>query len=243
MISGTDVTYCIKSEYEHRTENTTLEVSEGDYWSPTRILTSHHYQYEVYKLARDLVKQRGLKRVMDVGCGVCHKLAKLVVPVADQVTGIEQPTVVSKAQELLGDCGIDFVSADLERPQDTNLGKFDLIMSVDVIEHMLDPNMLLEFIKAHCHKDTVVLISTPERDVLRGKDNMKSPRAEHVREWSTSEFAAYLTQEGFVVEDQQLLGAFRVGRSWHMMKERFRLFRKGRPFRTLQAAICKIAET
>ena len=235
-------TYHIKPGYEHRTVNATVEESTGDYWHSHRLLLSHYAQYAVYELAAKLMREHGLKTALDVGCGLGHKLDKLVTPVAERTVGIDQDTCVEIAQQMLPSTKIEFRSADFEQPNDTGLGTFDLVMSVDVIEHMLDPDMLLNFIKAHCHEGSYVLISTPERDVRRGKDNMKSPKAEHVREWNQAELAAYLQEEGLEVVEHVNLPAFRVGASMYMIKERWRLLRKGIAYRYTQAAVCRLKQ-
>ncbi|MEM9882426.1 MAG: methyltransferase domain-containing protein, partial [Planctomycetota bacterium] len=134
----------------------------------------------------------------------------------------------------------DFVAADFERPAESGLGPADLVMSVDVIEHMLDPDLLLDFIRGHTHADSWVVVSTPERDVRRGPDNMKSKKAEHVREWNQSEFAAYLDDRGFEVVEHRCAAAFRVGWSRLMWKERWRLLRKGISLDYSQVAVCRV---
>jgi hypothetical protein len=84
-----------------------------------------------------------------------------------------------------------------------------------------------------------VALSTPERDVRRGPDNMKSPRKEHVREWNQRELRQYLQSRGFEVVRQALLPAFRVGFSPRLLRERLRLVRKRIPYRYNQLAVCR----
>ena len=234
-------TYCIKPEYEHRTVNATIEDNVGDYWSKKRILTSHYNQYHVYDLALKLIKEHQFESVLDVGCGTGIKLNKIIAGHAKNVTGIDQATVISQVDKFHKDSTVNFVAANFEQPEDSGLDKSDLVMSVDVIEHMSDPDLLLDFIKAHSHKDTYILISTPERDVIRGVDNVKSPRAVHVREWNKAELKAYLESSGLKVVEHHMLPAFKVGMSLHMIKERFRMIRKRRPYYTNQAVVCKLA--
>lgn len=230
-------TYCIKPGYEHRTVNATLEDAAGDYWDATRALLSRHVQHAVYALAAQLVRERDLGTVLDVGCGMAHKLHEQLHPIAD-ATGVDQPSVVTAVGEMFPD--LKMVSADFEQPDATGLGTFDLITSVDVIEHLLDPDQLLAFIRAHAHADSVILLSTPERDVRRGTANNRSNKAAHVREWNQAEFAAYLEDAGFAVQQHVLLPAFRVGGSRYMLKERMRLLRKRVSLRYTQAAVCRL---
>jgi SAM-dependent methyltransferase len=231
--------YCIKDGYEHRVANATLEQNPGDYWRDRRMLLSRHAQHAVYSRAARLITERGLTTVIDVGCGLAHKLMDQIAPLA-QVTGIDQPTAVEIAKQIHPKGR--FVSDNFEEAT-SSLGTFDLVLCVDVIEHMHNPDVLLNYLAARCHKGSYVVVSTPERDVRRGKSNMKSTRPEHVREWNRDEFRRYLQTRGFQVISHELLPAFRVGWSPYMLKERWRLVRKGISVRYSQVAICRLAPT
>jgi SAM-dependent methyltransferase len=232
-------TYAIKKGYEHRTANVTVETEPGDYFTPTRIKNGRYLQVHPYLEAAKLMRREGLESVLDVGCGTGCKLVAHLEPVARTSVGLDQQTVIDLVQRLHPDARSRFVVADLERPAETNLGTFDLIVSIDVSEHLLDPDLLLDFIRAHCHPGSWVALSTPERDVRRGPDNMKSPRKEHVREWNQRELRQYLQSRGFEVVRQALLPAFRVGFSPRLLRERLRLVRKRIPYRYNQLAVCR----
>jgi len=227
--------YCIKDGYQHRTENATVEEQPGDYWAGVRHLLSNHAQYAAYETAAQLIQQKQLKTTLDVGCGLGHKAMRLLHPITD-LTCVEQATVVQVASEAFPQG--KFVAANLEQPDETGLGTYDLVLSVDVIEHLLDPDLLMNFVKAHCHDQSYIVISTPERDVRRGKDNMQSPKSEHVREWNMVEFAAYMQTHGLSIVEHRCVPAFRVGTSWYMIKERLRLLRKGISLNYSQVIIC-----
>jgi 2-polyprenyl-6-hydroxyphenyl methylase/3-demethylubiquinone-9 3-methyltransferase len=232
-------TYSIKEGYEHRTTNITLESEPGDYFTPTRIKNTRYTQVHAYLEAAKLMRSEGLGSVLDVGCGIAYKLVTYLEPVAETSVGIDQQTAIDLARKLHPQARSRFVVTDLERSAETGLGTFDLVVSIDVIEHLLDPDLLLDFIRAHCHRESWVVLSTPERDVRRGPDNMKSPRKVHVREWNRSELRRYLESHGFQVVRQDLLPGFRVGFSPRLLRERLRLVRKRIPYRYNQLAVCR----
>jgi len=238
MLAGMK-TYSIKEGYEHRTANVTLETQPGDYFTPTRIKNARYLQVHPYLEAARLMRRHSLKSVLDVGCGTGCKLIAHLEPVAETSVGIDQQTVIDLAHKLHPQVRSRFVVADLERSRETDLGTFDLVMAIDVIEHLLDPDLLLDFIRAHCHGESWIALSTPERDVRRGPDNMKSPRKVHVREWNRGELRQYLEAYGFEVVRQALLPAFRVGFSPRLLRERLRLVRKRIPYRYNQLAVCR----
>jgi hypothetical protein len=69
---------------------------------------------------------------------------------------------------------------------------YDLIISSDVIEHLPDPDILLDLI-IQCDPKLIVL-STPERNLLCKIDHNGPPfNKAHVREWTMVEFYNYIS--------------------------------------------------
>jgi 2-polyprenyl-3-methyl-5-hydroxy-6-metoxy-1,4-benzoquinol methylase len=89
------------------------------------------------------------------------------------------------------------VVIDIEDPSAELGRRFDLLMAVDVIEHLLNPDALLRFLYLHAHTRSVVVLSTPERDLRRGPGDCGPPaNPAHVREWNGTELQAYLRSTG-----------------------------------------------
>ncbi len=155
-------------------------------------------QYEVYEYARQLILEYKIKNVLDIGCGYGLKLKKLILPVCQDVTGIDEPSTIlwCKQHHNFGTWYADNLEKsriDLERT-------FDLIISADVIEHLVNPNKLLELIKRHASNKTFIILSTVERDAVRGKEDMGPPSNPfHAREWNFEEFRKYLEYKRFKV--------------------------------------------
>jgi hypothetical protein len=73
----------------------------------------------------------------------------------------------------------------------------------DVIEHLLNPLPLLASVISELQQGGTLIISTPDREGLRGSRNRHSPKAEHVREWSKSEFRELIKQTGLRIIDHR----------------------------------------
>ncbi|MGH7342468.1 MAG: class I SAM-dependent methyltransferase [Candidatus Rokuibacteriota bacterium] len=205
--------YSIKPGYVARSRADTRETTAGQYWTPDKIRMASFYQYEVYRAARRLLLGRpvGRRRVCDIGCGHPAKLRELLEPVADGIVGVDQPTVVDRL--AAHPPTIEFRAMDLEAPDVSGLhGTFDLVVCADVVEHLLDPDPCVRFLGALLRPDGIAVVSTPERDVMRGPECMTSPKPVHVREWNAQEFAEYLGTHGFTVRRHALLPKGRM--SW-----------------------------
>lgn len=176
----------------------------GDsYWAPWRLADNRRYQRHVYAWAAELMRERGLRSVIDIGCGPGVKLRDLIAPECADITGVDQRSALAAARRHVPQAML--VECDLERP-DLRLGRaYDLVICADVIEHMSDPDPLMELVRACAGREGLVLISTPERDRERGRACMGSDKPEHVREWSMPEFAWYLGSRGLTILAHRLL--------------------------------------
>ena len=177
-------TYAIKEGYTHRTS----------YTHHSDIGYEDQYQDEVYQTALRIFKDNNLKTVFDVGCGSAFKLRKYFSE--EKFTGAEiEPTLGWLKNTYPND---EWVKSDF-----SNLIETDLFICSDVIEHLVDPDMLLDFFQKSQFK--FIVLSTPERDKVqlyqRGYlwTGPPSNRA-HVREWNFSEFKNYISARFDVVE-------------------------------------------
>lgn len=191
--------YFIKESYISNTRLLTREVESGEYWTPTRLKNSARFQYHVYERCRELILSRNLKSVMEVGCGPATKVRELIAPICDDITLLDQPTLEEVVRGVLPRAS--FHGVDLEVPGLALGRKFDLIICSDVIEHLMNPNACLQFIKRHMVPGGLAVISTPERDYLRGPDCRYSPKPEHVREWNRIELGQYLENMGYILRE------------------------------------------
>ena len=193
--------YGIRPDYVARDEALTFVDDPADYWTPKRRRMAEYYQHYVYTHAASLMASRGYTSCLDVGCGFPAKARKWLLPIATRVTLVDQPSMTRMVAEACPE--IPFVPLDLENPQHEFDEKFQCVVCADVIEHLLDPDALLSFLLQAVADDGVVILSTPDRDVQRGRACLQSPKVEHVREWNVTEFRNYLDSSGFEVVEHQ----------------------------------------
>lgn len=162
--------YYIREDYRPRLDNEAFDDTPNtDLW-----------QNDVYQLAHELATAYGFRTVLDIGCGSGFKLMKYF---RDFTTcGVEVEPTLSWLKEQYPDrLWMTLGEVSLA---------YDMVICSDVIEHVADPDALLESIKRARPKR--IVISTPDRLMLKC-DQMGPPNnLSHVREWSFTEFSLYL---------------------------------------------------
>jgi len=202
--------FCIREDYVSRTDALTFVPDSQEYWTPSRIRRAGTYQYYVYARIKQILEQRPSSSFLDVGCGYPTKIVQLIQPVTSNITLIDQPSMKSTIENAFPK--FRFVSMNLEQPLNTLEKCFDCICVSDVVEHLLNPNPLMRFIHDLSKPDGIIFISTPERDMQRGRNCLYSPQREHVREWTAAEFAEYVRQFGFRILEHHSLPRGRLFR-------------------------------
>lgn len=204
--------YFIKDGYCANNRIITIDgTSGGQYWNESRIYSSYYYQFPVYRYAEKLIQEKKIKEVIDVGCGTGAKLALIHNNLPEiNFTGIDQRATIEYCKEHynFGKWYVD----NIEEP-DKSLDniKAELVICSDVIEHLLNPDTLLSYLKKKVTKDGYILLSTPERDVLRSKSCNNSPNKFHIREWNYEELENYLLYSGFRIVEHFLQYSTRFG--------------------------------
>ena len=104
------------------------------------------------------------KRALDVGCGaglVCEPLARL----GAAVTGVDAaPENIAAASEHATGAGlaIDYRAGELSG---LNLGQFDLVTCMEVLEHVADKGAFVAGLAASLTPGGLLILSTPNRTV------------------------------------------------------------------------------
>ncbi len=166
--------YFIKDNYIAREKNEYFDARNS----------KDEYQDFIYKKMKEFFVLHQLNSILDIGCGSAFKLVKYFKDF--KITGIEVEPTLSFLKETYkqNEWYLSDFSKQLEK-------KFDFICAIDVIEHLLDPDEMLEFISRNCK--TFIGLSTPDRDMLQCGKNGPPNNPFHIREWNYSEFNAYIS--------------------------------------------------
>lgn len=173
--------YNIDPNYNHRKEVVYFDdTANEDEW-----------QKEVYLYAKDLAIKNNYKNIVDFGCGSGYKL---IHNFNDYNTiGIDlEPTIKFLNEKYPGKTWVT---------TQTPLPDIDIFIASDVIEHMEDPDVLINYIK-QC-KPKEIILSTPDRNLtIRNwgypKDGPPDNK-HHIREWTYNEFYDYISSEFEIV--------------------------------------------
>jgi 2-polyprenyl-3-methyl-5-hydroxy-6-metoxy-1,4-benzoquinol methylase len=149
------------------------------------------HQPEVYDFARYLGHRLNCKYIIDIGCGQGDKLVKLYPDFC--IIGIDYRKNIEHCKAKYDDFG-RWIEYDLEQnnnlPIEKEILESSVIICSDTIEHLLNPTSLLTILKNLLEYAPLCLISTPERDLVRGKDDFGPPQnLHHIREWNIIEFS------------------------------------------------------
>lgn len=216
----------------------TFDTSDEIYWDAQRAKTSEAYQKAVYDWAGDLILRNRLTSVADLGCGTAVKLSLLQQRMPGvRYFGYDQPNAVRMCREHY-DFG-EWFPVNFDHPDAIEFSPKDLVISSDVIEHLENPDTLLECIKRVSDENTLILISTPERNRLRGQGCLFSPIKHHVREWSQCEFSKYIESRGFKILETMILPGFNCFSDVRFFKRALARWTRLKTIRYSQALLIK----
>ncbi len=175
-------------------------------------LESRIWHFPAYKYCEKFInkKKTYINNIYDFGCGLAYKTNYLKNKFLDKnFVGIDQEQSCKHAEKKYEK--IKFIGHDLEKSGLHLNSQAELIICIDVIEHLNDPEILMSEIIRYLKKDGYLIISTPERELCRGKKNL-APGKHHVREWNKEEFSNFLSSfNTFKILDKDILLAYKFG--------------------------------
>ncbi len=151
------------------------------------------------------------KTALDVGCGaglLCEPLARMGAAVTG-VDAAEKNVSVARDHAKQSGLEIDYRAGELSVQK---LGKFDLVTSMEVLEHVTDPGAFISGLAQHLKPDGLLIMSTPNRTIasklllVEGAERFgQVPRGTH--DWNKfltpEEISALLADAGLEIVEQR----------------------------------------
>ena len=151
---------------------------EGEIW---------YEHWHRYHFALPLAEGR---RVLDIACGEGYGSALLATRAQSVVGADVAPEAVAQARRRYGAArNLQYVEGRCESLpcEDASV---DLLVCFETLEHIADPERLLDEAKRALAPGGLLLVSTPNRDVYSDRRDYRNPH--HVREFYEHEFLAVL---------------------------------------------------
>jgi len=190
--TSTQSAYFIKNNYHHRLKPEYLDI----FGRESEIVWQPH----VYELVAKMARRFNCKYIIDIGCGSAEKLTVLYPEF--EIIGVDYGDNLNNCRKKYS-FGT-WLNYNLEDSSKIILSKEILsksaIICSDVIEHLINPIPLLNNIKNLLSFSPFCIITTPERDLVRGKNHYGPPNnSHHVREWNLEEFEKLLQSYGLKI--------------------------------------------
>lgn len=159
------------------------------------LLRSYDRFYRIRWMKKIIEKNKG-KSVLDVGC---HRgLASIFLAMEGfKVTGIDiSPVSIRSGRKLCKKYNIDYRFVESSFEEFKKKRKFDYVIAMELIEHVLDPNKLLDFCEEHCNK--IIFITTPDYYGQFGISDKGNDA--HIRAYKENELKKLIEERGKIID-------------------------------------------
>ncbi|WP_298470125.1 bifunctional 2-polyprenyl-6-hydroxyphenol methylase/3-demethylubiquinol 3-O-methyltransferase UbiG [uncultured Erythrobacter sp.] len=209
-----------------------------DWWNPKGKMASLHQVNPVrlefirsaidahWDADRQTVKPLAGKSALDIGCGaglLCEPLARLGGDVTGVDAAAENVSVASTHAEAMG-LDIRYMAGEVAS---LDIGTFDLVTCVEVIEHVADKRQFLTDVAARLAPDGLLVMSTPNRTaasrlLLVGAAEAIGYVPKGTHHWSDfvtpEELEGMLAEVGLEVTERSGI-AYRPGKGLHLASD------------------------
>lgn len=177
-------------------ERTLPGIPRENYWFQRHLVA---YEYLLPLVER--------KSVLDLGCGEGYGV-NLLATRAEEAVGVDlAPEALYHARRTYRRSNLRFLYMDINQ-LDLGTGSFDVICSLQVIEHLHDTRRFMREVLRVLKPEGTCVLSTPNKALISpGRESPVNPF--HVREYDYSQFLQFM-REHFELVD--IVGVFHAGR-------------------------------
>lgn len=161
----------------------------GERFTPECVREIRYEHWHRYAFALSLARGR---RVLDAACGEGYGSAMLAREAAEVVGVDVDGTAVAHAAQRYTLPNLHFSQADCTRLDELPAASFDLVVSIETLEHVADQERMLDGFRRLLRDDGLLLISSPDKATY--SDARGFVNEFHVRELYRNEFEDLLAQ-------------------------------------------------
>ena len=127
------------------------------------------------------------KRILDISCGEGYGSYLMSTWGASEVVGVDiDATAVGNASAMFQRQGLSFIVSDAEDMSVLQDASFDMVVSLETIEHVPNPEIYLREIKRLTRPGGTIIISCPNDHFYYPEEYLSNPY--HLRKYSWEEF-------------------------------------------------------
>lgn len=154
-----------------------------------------------YRWAREILRRKKSKRVLDIACADGYGTDNLFVE-GRYVLGVDRAQdLIQKAKDQYTDCEFIAYDIDIEPEKIEAYAPFDAICCFETLEHLKHPKKMLQIFSNILNKKGYLLLSIPdgEYEPLDSDGNIISDY--HLHAFSQDNMASMLEEYGFNIQE------------------------------------------
>lgn len=172
----------------------------------TKFISKNNFTYRnIIEIFHSITKNREPLNILDFGCGV-GTISFYLASLGNKVIGVDiSEKAVKLAKEssklLMLQNKITFYNLD-EWTKKINKPKFDIVICIEVIEHVLSDKNLLKSIRNNLKGSGVLILSTPSINAPIYKLGLATSfdrRVGHLRRYNTERLRVLMSSSGFEI--------------------------------------------
>lgn len=178
-------------------------------------------KYE-HKIVEQIIKKEKPKNLLEIGCGN-GSFVKKISSQKIKVTGLE----INK-NEINKNQNFEILDETIEKHSENNKGKYDIVASFQVLEHIKNPMNFINSSLDTLKKNGLMIISVPNNDsfIKRKKDNVLNMPPHHMGKWNIKSLLYIAKLKNLEIEDIIIEPLQDYHINWYLHKDYKKFYKK-----------------